>query len=320
VQDLTIEGDQPLGPNSTTTDIAGYLFEEYQAAENTRLQAAIRFDFNHIQTAPYTASTDPVFQTLDTAMTSSAFTASIGAIQKLSEDMALSLNIGRSFRAPTVQELFANGLDAASGSYSLGDASLVPETGLGIDLSLKGTFNNFSFELSPYVNIINNYIYSYFTGADSMAFPVRQFAQTDARLAGFEASVMFQLAPTLGLKASVDYVNAEQTKDTVMPLPFIPPMHGLLALTYQDNTYSGTIEWRLAAAQNNLGTGDTYTAGYGIVNIGAGIRFNQQGMVHNISLHCDNIFNIAYRDNLSVIKDFIPQPGRGFRLAYDLLF
>ena len=26
------------------------------------------------------------------------------------------------------------------------------------------------------------------------------------------------------------------------------------------------------------------------------------------------------RDNLSVIKDFVPQPGRGFRLAYDILY
>ncbi|HET7153441.1 MAG TPA: TonB-dependent receptor, partial [Candidatus Kapabacteria bacterium] len=165
-QNLTIEGDQPLGPNSTTIDAAGYLFEEYQAGENTRLQAAARFDYNHIQTSPYAASTDPVFQTLDTALTSSAVTASIGALQKLGDDMTLSLNIGRSFRAPTVQELFANGLDAASSSYSIGDANLVPETGLGIDLSLKGTFDIVSIELSPYVNFINNYIYSYFTGAD----------------------------------------------------------------------------------------------------------------------------------------------------------
>jgi len=34
----------------------------------------------------------------------------------------------------------------------------------------------------------------------------------------------------------------------------------------------------------------------------------------------DNLFDKAYRDNLSVIKDFIPQRGRSFRLAYDLLF
>ena len=34
----------------------------------------------------------------------------------------------------------------------------------------------------------------------------------------------------------------------------------------------------------------------------------------------DNVFNTVYRDNLSVIKDFLPQPGRGIRLNYQLLY
>ena len=80
------------------------------------------------------------------------------------------------------------------------------------------------------------------------------------------------------------------------------------------------IELRLAAGQTRLGDGDTPTAGYGIVNLGAGIRFAGEGFVHNISIHCDNLFNRAYRDNLSVAKDFLPQPARGARLTYDVLF
>lgn len=44
------------------------------------------------------------------------------------------------------------------------------------------------------------------------------------------------------------------------------------------------------------------------------------GLISEISLHCDNVFNRVYRDNLSVIKDFVPQPGRGFRLNYQLAY
>ena len=32
------------------------------------------------------------------------------------------------------------------------------------------------------------------------------------------------------------------------------------------------------------------------------------------------MFDRVYRDNLSVIKDFVPQPGRGFRLNYQLIY
>ena len=174
-------------------------------------------------------------------------------------------------------------------------------------------------EVSPYLNFINNYIYAFLTGDTLEDFPVRQFSATDARLMGFEASITVQPVDNIAVKGSVDYVNAEDTKNNV-PLPFTPPLRGLLSVRYQDAMYSGVLELRLAASQSRLGDGDTPTAGYGVVNCGAGIRFSSGGHVHAISVHCDNLFDKVYRDNLSVIKDFIPQPARSFRLAYDLLF
>ena len=56
LQNLTIEGQQPLGPNSQTTGIAGYAYEEYQVSPATRIEAAARFDYNEIQTHPYPIS------------------------------------------------------------------------------------------------------------------------------------------------------------------------------------------------------------------------------------------------------------------------
>lgn len=321
---LTIGGLQPLGPNTLTTDIAGYLYEEYTASENTRFQGAIRYDYDKIQTNPDLGSLTPRFQTLDTSRLASAVTGSVGIIQKLTNELTGSLSIARSFRAPTQQELFGYGPDDASASFILGDASLVPETGLEFDLSIKGQYSGFSFEVSPYLNLISNYLYSYFPGGTDTTqqpnYPYRQYAQTDARLYGIDFTASAQLMDHWAVTVSGSYVNAEAVRDSVTPLPFIPPLKGLLRLNYQDNTYSGMIEWRVAAAQNNLGIGDTPTAGYGIINLGAGVRLPQGGVVHNISVHCDNVLNQVYRDNLSVIKDFIPQPARGFRLNYDLIF
>jgi outer membrane receptor protein involved in Fe transport len=44
------------------------------------------------------------------------------------------------------------------------------------------------------------------------------------------------------------------------------------------------------------------------------------GVVHHVSLSCDNVFDRDYRDHLSVIKDFLPQPGRAVRLNYEFLY
>jgi iron complex outermembrane receptor protein len=114
-------------------------------------------------------------------------------------------------------------------------------------------------------------------------------------------------------------VNAQDTRRDV-PLPFTPPLHGLLRATYQDQRMTGMVEWRLAASQTRLGDGDTPTAGYAVMNLAAGLRVVRGGLVSVITLHCDNAFNRVYRDNLSVIKDFLPQPGRGLRLNYELFF
>ena len=319
VEDLAIEGDQPLGPNSLTTGLAAYAYEEYQATADTRLQGGLRFDYNKIQTRPFLSSPDSVFRTLDASRVSNALTASFGAVTRFTPEVSGSFSVARSFRAPTVQELYANGLDAASGTFSIGTATLGPETGTGIDASLKGEFDRVSFEVSPFVNFIDNYIYAFLRGDTIDAFPVRKFAATRAQLWGAEAAVTVQATSHLAIRASTDYVNAQDTRRG-LPLPFTPPLRGLLRASWQDGMFMGMAEWRAAASQTRLGDGDTPTAGYALVNIGAGVRLVSRDVVHHISLHVDNAFDRVYRDHLSVIKEFLPQPGRGIRLNYELTY
>jgi iron complex outermembrane receptor protein len=324
IDNLTIGGPQPLGPNSLTTNLAGYLFEEYLAGENTRLQAGVRYDFNKIQTNPSPGSAVAAFQTFDTSRLANAVTGSLGIIQKLGNGLTASISAARSYRAPTVQELFGHGPDDASKSFIVGTASLVPETALGIDAILRSEFDGFSFSVNPYINFITNYIYSYFPGpTDTTAtprYPIRNFAQTDARLMGVEVSTTVQLLTHFSVSANMSYVRADAVRDTTKPLPFIPAMKGLVRFNYQDNTYGALLEWRLTNSQNRIGIGETSTAGYGVVNLGASMRIPMGSAVHQVSLHCDNLLNQKYFDHISVIKGFLPQPARGFRLAYDLLF
>ena len=319
IEDLTIDGDQPLGPNSLTTGLAGYAYEEYTMSRDTRLQGGLRFDYNRIATRPYAASADASFRTIDESRLSNAITASFGAVHQFARGLSGSFSVARSFRAPTVQELFANGLDAASGTYSIGTASLGPESGLGADASLRGDFERVAFEVSPYVNFIDHYIYGFLRGDTIENFPVRKFAATQARLYGVEVAATVQATDHLAVRASTDYVNAQDTKRD-MPLPFTPPLRFLLRGTYEEGMFTGMLEWRGAASQTRLGDGDTPTSGYALLNLGAGVRIVQAAVVHRISLHVDNVFNRIYRDHLSVIKDFLPQPARGVRLNYELLY
>ena len=110
-------------------------------------------------------------------------TGSIGAIQEIGSNLTATVSLAaRPFRAPTVQELFANGLDASSGTYSIGAATLGPESGYGVDASPSGKFGHATFEVSPYLNYISNYIYGFLTGDTIQGFPVRHFTASEARL------------------------------------------------------------------------------------------------------------------------------------------
>lgn len=319
VQSLTIDGDQPLGPNSVTAGVAAYAYEEYLAGSGTRLQGGLRFDYNRIHTNPNPQSMDSVFRTLKAARLSNAVTASVGAIQQLGQGLTGSLSIARSFRAPTVQELFANGVDAASGTYSIGTATLGPEDGIGVDASLTGRFSGVTFEVSPFLNVIDHYIYGVLRGDTIQNFPVRQFGATRARLAGVEGSVTVVPTSHVVLLGNASYVNAQDSRQNI-PLPFIPPLHGLLRATWQDQRYGAMAEMRMAARQTRLGDGDTPTPGYAVFDIGVSVRLMHQGMMSVMALHCDNVFDQVYRDATSVIKDFVPQPGRALRLNYQLFF
>jgi iron complex outermembrane receptor protein len=201
----------------------------------------------------------------------------------------------------------------------IGSSDLGPETGFGVDVTLRGNFSRGSVEVSPYANFIKDYIYGFLSGDTLDALPVQHFTSTDARLMGFEASATYQVAQNVVLRASGDYVNSEDTKNNV-PLPFTPPLRGLVRATYRNPRYSGMAEVRMAASQTRLGDGDTPTAAWAIVNLGAGVRLTQEGLVHSFGLSLDNLLNTVYRDHLSVIKDFLPQPGFGLRLNYELQF
>ncbi len=276
LENLTMGGMQPLGPNSLTTSLAGYALEEYRAGENTKVQGAIRYDYNNISTFASPSSTVPEFVNFNSTRTSGAVTGSLGIIQNLTQELTGSINIGRSFRAPTLQELYAIGPDDASAAVLSGDSNLVPETSIGIDMTITGRFSNFTFSVSPFINFIHNYIYSYDTKVQDTTYGTpydyRNYAQdTSARLFGAEVSATAQLMDHLALTASGDYVNAEDvSRDTA--LPSTPPLRGTLRLNYLDNTYSGMVEWRLAASQTRLGDGDWLVPGYGIVNLGFGVR------------------------------------------------
>jgi iron complex outermembrane receptor protein len=116
----------------------------------------------------------------------------------------------------------------------------------------------------------------------------------------------------------------EGTDTTFVPAseypPFIPPLNGSVGLRHdRPHTHYGvTVRW--AARQNRLGDFESPTPGYALVGANIGWRVLSGSTLHTITLRFDNIFDRAWRNHLSRIKDIMPEPGRNVNVLYRVTF
>jgi iron complex outermembrane receptor protein len=84
--------------------------------------------------------------------------ASLGAVWRFTPGYQVGTSFTRASRAPSAEELYAQGLHIATSTYERGNADLRSET-QNIDVSLKKTSGDTTFGVSVFHNKINNYIY-----------------------------------------------------------------------------------------------------------------------------------------------------------------
>ena len=65
---------------------------------------------------------------------------------------------------------------------------------------------------------------------------------------------------------------------------------------------------------------ETPTAGYGLLKLFASYSFDTGGATSTVTARLDNATNELYRNHLSLIKDYVPEMGRNFKLVYAVKF
>ena len=159
-----------------------------------------------------------------------------------------------------------------------------------------------------------------------------QYANQDARFTGAEGSLAVQLAERWVAEASVSVVLARFTSardsspvftggDTTLVAaseypPLIPPAHGSVGVRYETPGFQAGVAGRWAGRQSRTGDFESETAGYGLLDAFASVRWTLGGRLHSVTLRGDNLLDKAYRDHLSRLKDVLIMPGRGFTLNY----
>lgn len=277
-----------------------------------KAEGALRYEHNDLTAAADLDLGNPAYD-----RRFDSISGSIGASYALVDRVRLGLNVSRSERAPTAEELFANGPHAGTQAFEIGNPDFTTEKAWGLEATLKGGGDGWSFSAAGYVNWFKDYIFDAPNGEVEDDLPVFQYNQADATYYGFEAQASARLGRVQGFAinadALVDYVHA--SLDESGAVPRIPPLRILGGIEAQSDALNGRIEVEHDFEQDHVAAFETPTASYTLVN--ASIAWKPWGAESNTSLtlSANNLFDVEARRHASVLKDYAPLAGRDIRVT-----
>jgi iron complex outermembrane receptor protein len=329
-------GDEALTPAANSNGAGLFVYEDVplgSTASNpdarvAHLQMGARYDLYHIDSK---SGADKFGAPRSLSFNSAS--GSIGLTVPIGAGLSLGGSAARSFRAPTVEELFSNAFHAAAGTYDIGNPNLKAETNQGVDAVLRLDLPKVNGQVAAFYNSIQNYITpnivrdTALVGDDGSisTVPVNQFSQADATLRGVEGKLEWQVAPHVVLGGMGDMTRGRLT--TGEPLPYMPAAR-LGGLARWDNgLFSTEGEFRHAFAQNlvppSVAEGDPSamaTGSYNLVNLSLGLNLPVGTRLNSVTLRADNLLDEKYVDATSRLKGFAFNPGRNLSLVYKVLF
>jgi outer membrane receptor protein involved in Fe transport len=307
-QTSATRGDEPLVPDASATGAAVFAFEQLALGVRWSALAGARIDVRRTD-----ADSNATLGLGDQRRRYTAWSGDLGLVFRPAASVALAANVGRAWRAPTFFELFTNGPHPGEARFELGDATLVPEAGLNLDVSVRWQSDRVRGEVAVFSNRISHYIFITPTGTTQDSLPVYRYGQTDARLTGGEASVEVAVGSAVALSARVDYVRGERRSDHE-PLPQIPPLRAKLGAEWRHGGAAAGLDLDLVARQTRLSPFDQGTAGYGLIDLFGNLEPRLGSRPLRLELQVRNVLDTRYRDFLSRYKAFALNPGRNILL------
>lgn len=235
----------------------------------------------------------------------------------------IKVNFGTGWRAPAVNELYANGIHHGAATVEIGDKNLQPESNLNAAVwwGIK-PINNLEGEVEIYQNAIQNFIYLIPTQHPTQtvrgAFPTFKYKQVNAVLKGMDLKLKYQVTKVWHIHAKASYLHASNSQTnarlTQMPQNLIEP-----GITWEppiksvkwSNCYIKITYSIVAQAQKVEGDED-YLApppGYQLLNADAGITWTIKQQKINLGIGITNALNNNYRAYLNRYRYFADDLG-----------
>lgn len=343
VQENAINGWSFLIPAFSQINAGLFVYDKIELNEKWFLHGAVRYDYGKIEMKSYydwfqspvsennQTQLEYLQRSQDLTKTFDSFTWSAG-INYNPGNLSLKANLGSSFRMPIAKELASNGVNYHYFRFEKGNPNLDAERSYQLDLGMEWNQQNWSFQLTPFVNYFPNFIYLNPTSAHDIYYgagnQVFEYEQSKVFRYGAELQTRYYFIKFLSAEIAAEYLYSEQKSGSKKgyTLPFSPPPSVLFGLNYEPqtgflkNSYF-SVDYRLTGKQNNIVPPEKKTAESHVFNVALGTKIKTGKEVISINVQIQNLFNTKYLNHTSFYRLIeLPEAGRNIIVSMKIPF
>ena len=274
-------------------------------------------------------STDEGFTTEYDKNENDAFTAKLGSVYHINDNLAVFGQIGQGFKAPTVYDLY---YFYDQGAIIEANPNLKAEKSLSYELGLRGKNEHARFELSTFYTDYTDFINQTKTGEQGGKDVLTKENLDEVTIYGAELSSTINLDSLIDApfgtytRVAVAYADGED-KTTGKSIDSVAPLTGTVGLGLERETFGTALNVKMVAAKDEWHSEDNRdAAGYTLVDVTAYYR-----PITDLTLRA-GLFNALdkkywlYSDlsgsahDSQFSKDFKSQPGRNWGISANYEF
>lgn len=246
--------------------------------------------------------------------------ASVGALWQFDTAYASGLSLSLAQRAPTTEELYSSGPHESTATFDIGNAAMKIENSRNLEWSVQKTQGLLRWKINAFLNQVGNYVYGHSDGSKVDAagnpatdgeFTRRYWSQASATIRGGEAEISYnQYGSGLSWRAFAD--TSHGSLDSLGNLPLQPATRVGLDLGYRQGGWRSALNVLHARSQDRLATFESFvTPAYTKLDVSLSYTHPYQGAQLTWFAMAKNLLNQDIRLATSVLRDSVPQPGRG---------
>lgn len=278
-----------------------YIDNKFQVSTSVSLNWGVRLD---------TVSTSNFFNTWQRVSRSdTSLTAYVGSLFQITPRLSFLANLGRSFRFPSISELFYTGLTGRGTVF--GNPDLEPEKSVNLDFGFRYLHEKFYASIYGFNNDVSDMIQKY-RGPGEDEYYYRNLTQ--GRITGIEGEFYLWLVEDFEIFLNFHHIRGRE-KETDKALNYIPTSRLVFWAKFSPGKFWVEPKITLSAAKTDPGPLEIETEGYTLLEAILGYRFNKN---LTLLLIAQNILNERYL--ASADEQGVDAPGRGvvFKVSYSL--